>query len=161
MDRSYHFGRMGRMGRLAVGTFLACCTALGFSACMHRGSESQLKEDVDSFAVHYYNWHFEKAAAYCTPESEKWLRFAATNVRPADIDSLRAKAVDAEVEVNDVNFDDNDSTALAILHVKDFLQMDSIGQAARPHKEATFRIPLVFRGEKWLVNLKSLPRAEK
>lgn len=142
-------------------TLLASSALLGVTACMHKGSESQLKENVDSFAVHYYNWHFEKAAAYCTPESEKWLKFAATNVRPADIDSLRAKTADAEVGVDNVDFDDNDSTALAIVHVKNFLQMDSIGQAALPHKEATFRIPVVIRGEKWLVNLESLPRAEK
>lgn len=148
--------------RLFTATLFMATFELCLSGCdVHKGSESQLKETADSFAVHYYNWHFGKAAPYCTPESERWLKFAATNVRPADIDSLRNKAWDAEVEVGDVDFDDNDSTANVDIVVKDFLQMDTLGQAARPHKEATFRIPMVVRGEKWLVNLSCLPRAEK
>ena len=51
------------------------------SSCKHELSEEeQLRTDADSFAVNYYNWHFEKALRYCTPESEKWLRFTASNV---------------------------------------------------------------------------------
>lgn len=62
------------------------------SSCKHELSEEeQLRMDADSFAVNYYNWHFEKALRYCTPESEKWLRFASSNVHQADVDSLRAK----------------------------------------------------------------------
>lgn len=45
------------------------------SSCKHELSEEeQLRMDADSFAVNYYNWHFEKALRFCTPESEKWLR---------------------------------------------------------------------------------------
>lgn len=62
------------------------------SSCKHELSEEeQLRMDADSFAVNYYNWHFEKALRFCTPESEKWLRFTASNVHQADVDSLRAK----------------------------------------------------------------------
>lgn len=152
--------------KLSLGLFTVLVATLTAGMClagcdMHKGSESQLKETADSFAVHYYNWRFGKAVHYCTPESEQWLRFAATNVHSADIDSLRAMAADAEIRLGDVEFDENDTTATAIFHVKDFLQMDSLGQAAKVHKEATFRIPMVIRGEEWLVKLNGLPRAEK
>ena len=44
---------------------------LSLMSCQpHKGSEEQLKADIDSFATYYYNWHFEKAA-----------RFARTNQR--------------------------------------------------------------------------------
>lgn len=134
---------------------------LTLTSCdIHKGSESQLKDDIDSFATYYYNWHFEQAAAYCTPESKRWLKFAASNVHQADIDSLRAKATDALVEVDDVVFHDDDTTATVAIHVKNFLQMDSIGQVAHPVSEATFQLPMVLRHDKWWIHLKSLPRKD-
>ena len=62
---------------------VACMSASIFSlsGCEpHEGSEDQLKADVDSFANYYFNWHFPKAVKYCTQESERWLRYAASNV---------------------------------------------------------------------------------
>ena len=57
---------------------MICGSLFGFFALMscqpHKGSEEQLKADIDSFATYYYNWHFEKAARFCTPESKVWLR---------------------------------------------------------------------------------------
>lgn len=65
---------------------------LALMSCQpHKGSEEQLKADIDSFATYYYNWHFEKAARFCTPESKVWLRYAASNVHQADIELLKAK----------------------------------------------------------------------
>lgn len=71
---------------------VACMTASIFSlsGCEpHEGSEDQLKADVDSFANYYFNWHFPKAVKYCTQESERWLRYAASNVNETDVELLR------------------------------------------------------------------------
>lgn len=123
----------------------------------HEGSESQLKEDVDSFATYYYNWHFEQAAKYCTPRSEVWLRYAASNVHPADIDLLRAKQQDAIVELGDVDFHDDEVSATVSIKVTNYLKMDSIGKEAQLVKEASFDLPMVLHQGKWKVELKELP----
>jgi len=135
---------------------------LGLSGCQpHEGSESQLKEDVDSFATYYYNWHFEKAAKYCTPESEVWLRYASSNVHQADIDLLHNKPEDAAIEINDIDFGDDEVSATVHLQVSDFFQMDSIGKEAHLIKQADFKLPMVLHEGKWKVVLKDLPTKSK
>lgn len=123
----------------------------------HEGSERQLKEDVDSFATYYYNWHFEQARKYCTPKSEIWLKWAASNVHPADIELLRAKQQDAIVELGDIDFHDDEVSATANIKVTNFLKMDSIGKEARLVNETTFAVPMVLHQGKWKVELKGLP----
>lgn len=131
---------------------------LAMASCLpHEGSEKQLKEDIDSFATYYYNWHFAKALKYCTPESEKWLRYAASNVHQADIDLLHAKAEDATIEIDDVDFLDDEVSANVNIHVTNFLQMDTIGQEAHLVKKASFQIPMVIHQGKWKVKLKQMP----
>lgn len=123
----------------------------------HEGSESQLKEDVDSFATYYYNWHFEKAMKYCTPSSEVWLKYASSNVHPADVDLLRAKQEDATIELGDIDFHDDEVSATVSIKVSNFLVMDSIGKAAKLQNEATFQLPMVIHEGKWKVDLKAMP----
>lgn len=116
--------------------------------------------DADSFAVNYYNWHFEKALRFCTPESEKWLRFAASNVHQADVDSLRAKNEDAQIELGDIEWQDNDSLATIEIKVSDFLQMDTIGKVARLTEKANFCLSMVRRNGRWMVRMGSPLRSE-
>ena len=109
---------------------VACMTASIFSlsGCEpHEGSEDQLKADVDSFANYYFNWHFPKAVKYCTQESERWLRYAASNVNETDVELLRQKPEDASIEITDIDFGDDETSATVTLTVHNFLQMDSIG----------------------------------
>lgn len=128
------------------------------SGCqMHEGSESQLKEDADSFATYYYNWHFEKAAKYCSSESEKWMRYAASNVHPADIDLLHNKPQDATIEIQEVSFGDDEVSAVVCLEVKDFYRTDTIGKEAHLVKQAAIQLPMTFHDGLWKVALKELP----
>jgi len=139
---------------------IACiATALyGLTGCEpHEGSEDQLKADVDSFATYYYNWHFPKAIKYCTPQSERWLRYAASNVHEADVELLRAKAEDARVEIKDVDFGDDEVTATVSITVSQFLQMDTIGQEAHLVEQADFQLPMEIHNGKWKVKLEKLP----
>ena len=130
--------------------------ALAAMSCQpHEGSEKQLKEDIDSFATYYYNWHFEQAVKYCTPESEKWLRFAASNVHPADI--LHAKKEDATIEIQDIDFLDDEVSANVNITVSNFLQMDTIGTEAHHVSQATFQLPMTIHNGKWKVKLEQLP----
>ena len=104
--------------------------------------------------------HFEKALRYCTPESEKWLRFAASNVHQADVDSLRAKYEDAQIELGDIEWQDNDSLASIEITVSDFLQMDTIGKVARLTEKANFCLPMVKKDGRWMVRMGSPLRSE-
>lgn len=140
----------------AIIYFLSLLMAM--TSCQpHEGSERQLKEDVDSFATYYYNWHFEQARKYCTPKSEIWLKWAASNVHPADIDLLRDKQQDAIVELGDIDFHDDEVSATANIKVTNFLRMDSIGKEAQLVREATFALPMTLHQGKWKVELKGLP----
>lgn len=123
----------------------------------HEGSERQLKEDVDSFAIYYYNWHFEKAAKYCTSSSQIWMRYAASNVHPADIELLKIKQEDATTEIKDIDFGNDEISANVEVEVTNFLQMDTIGREGHTIPKGTYKIPMVMEEGKWKVRLKSLP----
>lgn len=146
-------------------TIAAASTAIGLFALQgcqaHEGSEKQLKEDVDSFATHYFNWHFPKAAKYSTADSEPWLRYAASNVHDADIDLLRSKAEDATIEVGEVEFGDDQTSATVTIRVNNYLRMDTIGQEAHLVESASFHLPMEMERGQWKVKLSGLPTAEK
>lgn len=132
--------------------------AYSFMGCQpHEGSEDQLKADVDSFATLYFNWHFPKAIKYCTPESEKWLRYAASNVHEADVEALREKPDDAAIEIQGINFGDDEVTATVNISVTHFLQMDTIGKVAHLIDQASFQVPMEIHEGKWKVKLEALP----
>lgn len=141
--------------------FSLCLLVASLGACRHQDDEAQLKETVDSFATNYYNWRFEAAKAYCTPESGRWLRYAASQVHQEDVDVLKAQAQGAKYEIQDIAYADNDTTATISISVRDFLRMDTIGTVAHLTKEAAYTFTAVRRNEKWKVALSSLPRALK
>lgn len=134
---------------------LAVCTAL-VASCGRDGDEDQLKADVDSFAVHYFNWRYQDAVPYCTEESLPWLRFAASNVHQEDVDSLRAMDSGAACSIDAVDYT-SDSTATVRLKVENFLHKDTIGGVSHLVEAASVELPLVYR-DKWKVHLKALPR---
>lgn len=144
-----------RITRWLVALFFFIATPFFFIGCQtHEGSKEQLENDIDSFAIHYYNWHFTEALKYCTPTSERWLRYLASNVHEADIELLRNKEEDATIEINDIDFHDDEVTATAHVTVSNFLQMDTIGQAAHLIEQATFPLQLEMLQGKWKVNIK-------
>ncbi len=144
---------------IAVGIVSIATALYALTSCQqHEGSEDQLKNEVDSFAISYFNWHFPKAVKYCTASSEPWLRYAASNVHKADIELLRNKAEDATIEVNDIEFGDDEVTASVNVTVHNFLQMDTIGQEAHLVNEAHFLLPMAMENDIWKVKLEQMPK---
>lgn len=142
----------------------ACLSAFVclFAAC-DRSSEAvkdAITQDVICFAEPYFNYQFNNAVAFCTPESRKWLVFAASNVTEADLDVLRQQAEGAEVEVSSIEIT-TDTTAMAGVDVSNFLLADSIGRPARIEAEGRFILPVVLRGGRWLVRMEGLPQSER
>ncbi|MBQ4209552.1 MAG: hypothetical protein II658_00915 [Prevotella sp.] len=130
-------------------------------ACdFHAGSSRQLKKEVDSFAVYYFNWQFHQAVRFVTPESEKWMHYAASQVHQADIDLLQSKELPASCEINEVVYSEDDKTAIAHVTIQNYLRMDTIGKAATIVNTAQFDIPLIYQPEtdKWIVEVNELLR---
>ena len=75
----------------------------------------------------------------------------------ADVERLRAKEEDATVEINDITFGDDGVTATASITVRNFLQMDSIGQEAHLVDEAEFQLPMSMENNAWKIKLEKLP----
>lgn len=144
---------------------MICGSLFGFLSLMscqpHKGSEGINVCFQLFFATYYYNWHFEKAARFCTPESKVWLRYAASNVHQADIELLKAKNEDAQIEIGDIDFNEDEVTATVNLEITNFLQMDTIGKEARLIKQSKFTLPMTIHNGKWKVELKQLPTLQK
>ena len=144
---------------------LRCTTALVFLAivgsCGNRTNNEQAAACADSFAVNYFNWNFNRAARFCTPESVRWLQFAASQVTQADIDTLRAKAHGVDVEINDVTIDDDESRADIRLTVTDFMAPAAIGHGAEATDKQTFKLTAVRVGDGWKIRMEDLPRSER
>ena len=147
------------IGMAVVAITTSLYTLTGCQA--HEGSEDQLKNNLDSFATYYYNWQFPKAIKFCTASSEPWLKYAASNVHEADVELLRNKEADATVEINDIDFGDDEVSAIADITVRNFLQMDSIGKEAHLVEEADFLLPMCMEEGVWKVKMASLPQSGK
>lgn len=147
-----------------VSPILLFCLLFVASSCeFHAGSSRQLKKQVDSFAVYYFNWQFHKAVRFVTPESEKWMSYAASQVHQADIDLLQQKELPATCEIQKITYNDTLFSAIAHVTIRNYLRMDTIGKEASVIDVANFDIPLSYhsQSDKWIVNINELPRPLK
>lgn len=132
-----------------------------FCSCSQSDDVSPWEQAVESFSVAYFNWDYPKAASYATDGSLPWLRYAASQVTQEDVELLNAKAEQATVEVMpDVEMV-SDSCVVAMVLVRNFLEMDSIDRQPVLREEATFRLETVRKNDRWAVHLTSLPRSER
>ena len=131
---------------LSVCVLLASCKA----------SSEALDEDVQStavnFALSYFNYDFEGALKLATPESEKWLRYAATNVTQAVVDLYNSQQERVDVNIDNFYWTD-DTTACVSVSVSHFVVDDSIHSAPRIADEGLFRLTLVKRDGKLAVRM--------
>lgn len=122
------------------------------ASCSYR-EEKAVEQSVVGFVQNYFNLRYQKALNACTPESEKWVRFKATNITQEDVDVYNSKRDTAECDVESIDLDDDKATA--IVEVRNFLNCDSIGKPATICPNAKFRFELKKQGEKWMVDVQS------
>lgn len=122
------------------------------ASCSYR-EEKAVEQSVVGFAQNYFNLRYQKALNACTPESEKWVRFKATNITQEDVDVYNSKRDTAECDVESIDLDDDKATA--IVEVRNFLNCDSIGKPATICPNAKFKLELKKQGEKWMVDVQS------
>lgn len=122
------------------------------ASCSYR-EEKAVEQSVVGFAQNYFNLRYQKALNVCTPESEKWVRFKATNITQEDVDVYNSKRDTAECDVESIDLDDDKATA--VVEVRNFLNCDSIGKPATICPNAKFKLELKKQGEKWMVDVQS------
>ena len=122
--------------------------------------EEKVMVQAAAFADAYFNYDFDRARKMVTPESEKWLRFAASNVTQEDVDLLNAQEENATVEAEDYERW-NDSTLVVTVTVRNFLKKDSLGKEGVMTDEAQFRLTAVEHEGDFLIRMEGLPRSER
>ena len=134
-------------------------TAITMASCNvgFEGDDAALKVATD-WADAYFNCDFHEAATFATPESDKWLRFAASNTTEQDLQTLEGKAT---ATADDYFTVANDTLRIVTLHVKNFLKPVAVGSPAQIQEEGTFLITVVKRDGKWKVRMEDLPQSEK
>lgn len=63
-----------------------------------------------------------------TPESEKWIRYAASNITEQDIQYINEHNKDVRTEIVDRYIMAGDTTCSAHIRVSDFVQLGFVGQ---------------------------------
>jgi len=122
--------------------------------------DKEVREVAAAFAEAYFNYDFEEARKLVTDDSEKWLRFAATNISQEDVDLLNAQMKAATVEIGEVSYIDDNTLTVGIT-VEDFLLKDTLGKPGHIEDEAEYNLTVVKQGKKYLVRMACLPQNER
>ena len=142
-------------------TLLIAATLLT-AACTERQTppDTQAADRAKGFAEAYFNYDFKTALPMATPESLRWLQFAASNITQQDVDQLNAQQALATADITGLEWTD-DTTATVTVAVGNYLQKDSIGRPMRLVDEAEFLLTVVERQGQYLVRMEGLPRSER
>ncbi len=146
---------------LMVRFLLSAIMAFTFLSCDFGNTEgSDLTDEAAvQWAEAYFNYQFERATRYVTPESRKWLRFAATNMSEQDVEVLRKQDGPAEVSLLDCMQTD-DSTWTATIEVSRFMERDSLNTPGHMVTgDVEFEVQIVERNKRMFVKMEGLPRS--
>ena len=122
--------------------------------------DQQAREVAGDWADAYFNCDYKDASNYVTPESQKWLQYAASNTTEQDLKLLQ-EAGGAMVTVSDGFDEANDTMRLVTLTITNSLKTAKQGQTSEVAKDATFKVVVVKRDADWQVRMAGLPRSEK
>lgn len=139
---------------------LILLTAFTVTSCKEDNEEEKIENGACRFAEYFFNCLYKDAMKLCTPESSKWLSYAASNISQDDIDILNSQKDDATCESTDVIMPD-DTTAVVTMKVKNFLMMDSIGVPSKIKESALYTIVMRKRDGRWKAHLDSMPQEVK
>jgi hypothetical protein len=134
--------------------------ALSLTACsMLRKDDDQATAVAVEWGEAFFNCDYHAAEALCTPESRRWLQFAASNTTQHDLDMLRQQA--AQVEATEFFPEASDTLRVVELVVRNSVSPTIHGGESAQVEEALFHVTVVKRNGSWLVRMASLPRSEK
>ena len=134
-------------------------TAILMAGCdIGMDGDQQAKNVAGDWADAYFNCDYKDASKYVTPESQKWLQYAASNTTAEELKLLK-EAGGAQVSVSDTFDEANDTMRLVTMNVTNVLttQQQSLVLA----KDATFKVMVVKRNGSWKVRMAGLPQSGK
>jgi hypothetical protein len=133
---------------------------LSLTACNMIQRDSNKATDVAvQWGEAFFNCDYHAAETLCTPESRRWLQFAASNTTQHDLDLLKQHA--AEVESTDYFPEANDTLRIVELVVHNSIVPSIDAEKSSQEGQALFHVTVVKRNGSWLVRMAGLPRSEK
>lgn len=141
-------------------TIILTFAAMLVAACTTNDKKKQIEENTRHFVENYLCCRYKQAMQYCTPESQCWVIYAASNVTQEDVDAINAMKEKTTCKTTNIEIY-NDSTSMATVKARNFFMMDSIGVTGKVIPEAYFTMTLKRREGKWSVHLTSLPQVDK
>ena len=140
--------------------YLILSLILALTACnMMQNDDDQATAIAIEWGEAFFNCDYHAAEALSTPDSRRWLQFAASNTTQQDLDLLKQHA--AEVEATDFFPEANDTLRVVELAVRNSVKPTIAGEQPSQIEKAMFRTTVVKRNGSWLVRMASLPRSEK
>lgn len=135
-------------------TLFVFATLFNIISCQEKelAEEEIIELRADSFGIAYFNWQYTEAIKWVTPESEKWIRYAASNVTQTDVDSLTSKEYGTNVTVEAINFD-TDTTITVLYRIENYLNPKHIGEISQFLPYGECEIKLKNHQGKWLVHM--------
>lgn len=146
--------------KLTISLTIVGSVLIGLCACTDHKNEEQLRDTANTFAQAYFNWQFNDALAHCTPSSQRWISYAASQVKQDDVDKLRSAEQGARSEIKKIHYEEGDSMASVVMKVENFLSMDSLDAVGHFVKSATYTLQFVQLNKRWKVKLTELPRPD-
>ena len=119
---------------------------------------SAIDKAVSNWAECFFNFDYKGALEYTTPESGKWIRFAASNITQSDIDFIQEHDNKVSINVVDHYLTAGDTASTARIRASDFVRLDLIDHNNTVVDQAEFQLNLVKRKGEWMVDLKGLPQ---
>ena len=140
--------------------YLILSLTLALTSCnMMQNDDDQATAIAIEWGEAFFNCDYHAAEALSTPDSRRWLQFAASNTTQQDLDLLKQHA--AEVEATDFFPEANDTLRVVELMVRNSVKPTIAGEEPSQIEKAMFRTTVVKRNGSWLVRMASLPRSEK
>ena len=133
--------------------------ALSLTACSMLRDDDQATAVAVEWGEAFFNCDYHAAEALCTPESRRWLQFAASNTTQHDLDMLRQQA--AQVEATEFFPEASDTLRVVELVVRNSVSPTIHGGESAQVEEALFHVTVVKRNGSWQVRMANLPRSEK
>ena len=141
---------MKKLTTFTLASMLAGCTLMG-------DSDYAVSQTAERWAEAFFSCNYHEAEQLSTPESGRWLRFAASNTTQQDLDILAQHTVEAEADTPSAV---NDTLRTLSLTVRNYLMPAAIGDSVKQLSQGIFHVTMVKRDGRWLVRMEGLPRSE-
>lgn len=138
----------------------ASLCALALLSCHADKNEEQAETAAQNFAQLFFGCRYSEAAQLCTPESQRWIKYVATNVTDSDLAVLNAATEEPSYDIDDLSLD-NDSAATCTVTAHHYLLMHDIGASGHMADEGCYTLRLTRQNGKWLVALDGVPHPDK